>query len=86
MRCVMAEVERLGKINGVWLDRGWDSASITTLWSTIWPRIEPYLYTETMTAAGDVSLHKSRTGQLAWKTCYNKMQKRGLFKSPERGH
>ena len=85
MRRLMAEVERLGKIDGVWLERGWDSASITTLWSTIWPRLEPYLHTKTMTAAGNISLHKSRMGQITWRTCYNKMQKSGLFKCPGRG-
>jgi hypothetical protein len=61
--------------------RDWDGETVTTLWSTIWYRLDPYLRTETEIANGDeISYGKSRRGQISWRTCYNKMQLKGLFK------
>ena len=75
----MRETKHLGMEEGVWQRNGWNSPAIMTLWSTIWPRLDPCLRTETKGKRGAVLVHKSRNGQITWKTCYNEMQKKKLF-------
>ena len=79
MNVVMRRIEEFGIEFNVWLaSRKWDGGSITTLWSSIWEKLDPYLRTETRVGS-TYSYEKSRRGQIAWRTCYNKMLKNGLF-------
>ena len=68
----------------VWLDSNkWDGVVVTTLWSTIWSDMDPYLRTPTQIQIQNktsVSYKKSRQGDVACRSVYNKMQKVGLFK------
>ena len=79
MNVIMRKIEEFGIEFNVWLAaRQWDGGSITTLWSSIWEKLDPYLRTETRVGSS-YSYEKSRRGQIAWRTCYNKMLKKGLF-------
>ena len=62
MRLVMHEVEHLAKIDGVWVEGRWTTPAVTKMWSTIWPRLEPYLRTLTPHENGKQSGEKSRQG------------------------
>ena len=52
---------------------------MTTLWDAIWEDFIPYMCTKTTMQKGDggdgdyISTHKSRTGQAAWRSIYNKL-------------
>ena len=60
----------------------WNGKHVTTLWSTIWPKLDQFLRTKTKCVGNDkVSKDKSRKGQISWRSCYNKMQAQGLFAS-----
>ena len=48
-----------------------------TMWSTIWPHVDPYLRTQTVRKSGETSEEKSRQGQISWRTLYNKLMKDG---------
>ena len=82
MRQLMQQVEHFGRARGVWVKYSqWDGANVTDLWSAIWSDFDPYLHTETQRARGQpASHHKSRRGQLAWRTCYNKLENSGILK------
>ena len=73
MKKVMLQVEQFARLEGVWLQGGWTPAAVTTMWSTIWHRLEPHLRTVTR-RNGTLSYEKSRRGQLAWRTFYNKLK------------
>ena len=61
----------------VWLDHGWTTATVTTIWSTIWPLVDPYLRTQTVRKNDETSEDKSQQGQISWHTFYNKLIKDG---------
>lgn len=82
MKQVMKFVEKFGRARGVWASE-WDGEKITTLWSAIWEDFDPYMRTETKIANDDTnskSYHKSRKGQVAYSTIYNKLWKEGKLK------
>ena len=81
MKQVMAKIEEFGREDNVWRKASeWNGKHVTTLWSTIWPKLDPYLRTETQCNKNDkASKDKSRKGQMSWRSCYNKMQAQGLF-------
>ena len=87
MKQVMAFVETFGRQRGVWLQSNtrWDGRAITILWSSIWEDLSPYMSTKTITSLSNLSLqqdqlasnaisyHKSRNGQVAVCSIYNKL-------------
>ena len=77
MKVVMREVEHFARIEGVWLEARWTSPAVTKMWSMIWPHIEPSLRTLTQHKDGEITDEKSRQGQMAWRTCYNKLIRHG---------
>ena len=78
MKFVMARVEQFAREDDVWCDDDcWNVASVTDMWSTIWPRLDPFLRTQTRRRDESISEAESRQGQIAWSTCYNKMEKEG---------
>ena len=77
MSTVMGEIEYFARQKNVWLDHGWTTATVTTMWSTIWPLVAPYLRTQTVRKNGETSEDKSRQGQISWRTLYNKLIKDG---------
>ena len=81
MKQVMEKIKEFGQESGVWLSNTseWNGSTVTTLWSTIWGKLDPYLRTESMSKNGTIELEKSRNGQIEWRTCYNKMSDKGLL-------
>ena len=84
MKMLMREVEHFARIEGVWTEGRWTSPAVTRMWSTIWPHIEPNLRTLTKRKNGEISDEKSRQGQIAWRTCYNKLMRHGKNWVPSR--
>jgi len=75
---VMEKVRHWGVAVDAWPSDGkWDGAKVATLYSKVWPLLDPYLITEGK--HGEKSKAKSRREQNSWRTCYNKMVSRGLF-------
>ena len=77
MSIIMREVEHFAKLEDVWLDGKWTAADVTKMWSSIWSRIEPFMRTLTPRKNGGVTAEKSRQGQIAWRTVYNKLLRHG---------
>ena len=81
---VMSIVEYYGRERNAWVDSNkWDGVTVTTLWSEIWAYMDPYLRTATQIKNGSetsVTYQKSRRGEVAFRTVYNKMQQANLFK------
>ena len=73
----MREVKHFARLEGVWLKGCWTAPAVTTMWSTIWHHLEPYLRTVTKRKNGKESDKQSRQGQIAWRTCYNKLIQEG---------
>jgi hypothetical protein len=82
----MCEVEYFARKEGVWLEGRWTSPAVTKMWSTIWPLIEPNLRTLTRCENGEISDEKSRQGQIAWRTCYNKLIRHGKNWMPSKNN
>ena len=74
---VINEIEYLARRKNVWLDHGWTIATVTTMWSTIWLLVDPYLHTQTVRKNGKTSEDKIRQVQTSWHTFYNKLIKDG---------
>jgi len=72
---VMQEVKHFARLAGVWEEGCCTLPAVTNLWSKIWPSLEPTLRTLTTKSGGEVSCEKSRQGQMAWRTGYNKILK-----------
>ena len=82
MKQVMGKVEDFGRQEKVWRQKStaWNGATITVLWSEIWSKLDPYLRSQSLSLSNSaVENRKSRQGQTKWRTCYNNMQKSGLF-------
>lgn len=85
MRRVMSVVEHYARIRRVWrppnTDNYWNGGTITRLWDGVWCDLKPFLQTITRYADEDKpdSTHKSRCGDLRWRTCHDKLNKRGVF-------
>ena len=77
MKTVMKEVEHFARLDGVWVDGRWTGPAVVKMWSKIWPRLQPFLRTQTTRKNGSISVEKSRQGQIAWRTCYNKLTQQG---------
>ena len=73
----MAEVEHVARRKSVWLEGGWNSNAVTRMWSMIWYKLDRYLRTESKGKNGELNYNKSRQGQLAWRTFYNKLYNSG---------
>ena len=74
----MKQVKDFGLEENVWEPGSWNGEVNTNMWSTIWHRLDPYLFTE-----GDSNkiccMDMSRKEQISWRTCYNNMQKKKLL-------
>ena len=76
---VMEKVRHLGMTVDAWPSDGrWDGSKVATLYSKVWPLLYPYLITQGK--HGEKSKAKSRPEQGSWRTCYNKMVNKGVFK------
>ena len=85
MRTLMTLVEKVARRENVWLkEKRWEGRHVTKMWSTIWPHLRPYLVTRTKTKDGGETEKKSRVGQIAWRTCYNKLQAMGGTRRPRK--
>ena len=69
---------------GVWLDNSWAPGAVITMWSTICRDLEPYLRTVTKGKNGTLNYKKSRRGQLAWRTFYNKLYENSANSLPSK--
>lgn len=87
MRRTMCVIKHYGKLRDVWEPRNshgpfWNGETVTRLWDEIWEDVRPFLLTNTEMGDGKpISHHKSRTAQLAWRTCHDKFSKSGVFKT-----
>ncbi len=87
MRRVMKVIEQFGRRRGVWKPTTagadyWDGASVTKVWDGVWRDMLPLLATWTKYDDGrEDSSHKSRVGDISWRTCHNKLEKGGVYKS-----
>ena len=69
---VMEKVKHFGMTVDAWPSDGkWDGSKVATLYSKVWPLLDPYLVTQGK--HGAKSAAKSRREQNSWRTCYNKM-------------
>ena len=84
MKNMMVEIKHFARKKGVWLDNGWTPGAVITMWSTIWHDLEPYLRTVTKGKNGTLNSEKSRRGQLAWRTFYNKLYENGANSLPSK--
>ena len=85
MRRFMGVIEHYGKLRNVWKPFNakdfWNGGTVTRLWDGVWDHIKENLVTVTQYEDGrPTSMHKSRSGSLAWRTCHYKLLKRGVFK------
>ena len=75
-----AEVRNCWKPNSA--TNYWNGETMTRLWDHIWSDLGPYLLTETQLEQGrGKTYHKSRSGQLAWWTCHEKIRKQDVYKA-----
>ena len=80
-------IEHFGRRRGVWkpVTAGgdyWNGASVTKVWDGVWRDVLPLLATWTKYDDGrEDSNHKSRVGDISWRTCHNKFEKGGVYKS-----
>ena len=59
----------------------WNGETVTRLWDGIWDDIKENMVIATQYDDGrQTSMHKSHSGSLAWRTCHDKLLKRGVFK------
>ena len=61
---MMVEIKHFARLKGVWIDGGWTSVPVITMWSTIWRDLEQYLHTATKGKNGKLNHENSRRGQL----------------------
>ena len=78
----MSKVEDIGREDKVWVPYSqWGGGTVTKLWSTIWCKLDPYLRTKTQRDKNSsTTYHKSRQGNIAWRTCYKKCMQKGCSK------
>ena len=73
----MRSVIKIGMEKNVWIvtsqTKPWDSAAVTALWNAIWEDFVPFMQTKTTLSTGNISIHKSRAGEIAAITIYNKL-------------
>lgn len=85
MKQLMAVVEHYGRVRGVWRPANakdyWNGETVTQLWDGIWGDLRVHLTTVTKHAGKPDSTHKTRSGDLAWRTCHDKLQSAGVFKT-----
>jgi hypothetical protein len=84
---VMKFVEKFGREKDAWLSKTeqWDGKAVTDLWDAIWDDFKPYMTTKTQLSTGNVSEHKSRTGEIAAIiTVYKKLVHAGEMKGNKR--
>ena len=81
----MGVIEHYMKLRNVWKPSNtkdfWDAETVTQLWDSIWDFIKENLVTVTQYNDGrPTSMHKSCIVSWAWRTCHDKLLKRGVFK------
>jgi hypothetical protein len=87
MKRVIKVVEHYAKRRGVWkpLTGGsdyWNGETVTKVWDGVWKDMLPLLATRTIFDDGrEDSDHKSRVGDISWRTCHNKLFSKGVYKS-----
>ena len=87
MKRVIKVVEHYAKQRGVWkpLTGGsdyWNGETVTKVWDGVWKDMLPLLATRTIFDDGrEDSDHKSRVGDISWRTCHNKLFSKGVYKS-----
>ena len=87
MQRVMKVIEHFGWRWGVWKpmmagSKYWNGALVTKVWDGVWRDMLPLLATWTKYDDGrEDSNHKSRVGDISWRTCHNKLEKVGVYKS-----
>ena len=84
MKAVIHKVEHVARIEGVWIEGRWTLSSVTRMWSTIWPHTETNLRTLTQHNNNAILDEKSHQGHIAWRSCYNKLMRRGKNWMPSR--
>ena len=58
----------------------WNGASVTKVWDGVWRDVLPWLATWTKYDDGrEDSNHKSRVGDMSWRTCHNKLEKGRVY-------
>ena len=86
MQRMMKVVEHFARTRLVWkpLTAGsdyWDGEIVTKVWDGVWKDLLPLLVTCTTYDVGrEDSWHKSRVGDISWRTCHNKFLDGGVFK------
>ena len=84
MKRLMKVVQHFVEIWSIWRPRNarnfWNGATVTKIRDGIWSDLEPFLVTVTMMDDAHWSYHKSRKGQIAWRTCHDKLMKKRVFK------
>jgi len=57
----------------------WDGGAVTRLWAGIWEDVKPHLLTKTKKGMDEETIHKSRPGELSWRTCFDKFYEAKVF-------
>ena len=85
MKRLMGVVEHYGRARGVWRPANalhyWNGETVTKLWDGVWGDLKVYLSTVTKQMGKPDSFHKTRSGDFAWRTCHDKLQAAGVFKT-----
>ena len=72
--------------HGLWKPRNvqdsmfWNGSMVMVLWTGIMDDIKPYLSTK-MKKDEVENFHKSRAGELSWRTCHDKLYSTGLLRN-----
>ena len=61
MKMVISEVDYFARLEGVWQENCWTKSAVTTMWSTIWHHLEPYLRTITTRENDDMTGKRAAT-------------------------
>ena len=78
---ILEVVKYFAEQRNVWTDGQWDGKSVTCLWDGIFEDVRPFLLTVMKSNDGKPdSYHKSKCGNLSWRTCYDKFIKADIFK------
>ena len=84
MRWLMNLVRHYAEQRGVWKQNNtsnyWNGETVTKLWAGVWEDLRPHLLNVTKHDNRPSSFHKSRWASLSWRTCHDKLNKKGVFK------
>ena len=84
----MKKAEGFGRYEKVWISESlWSVAQVTTLWSAIWGKLDPFLRTESRNISNNAAaIHEIRNGEISQRNFYNNMQKKKLFEGNKIRH